>query len=252
MVNVNENLNEQSGEINFIKQPAVKASIPPLNSPDTEVDVSDTPLSIHNTSAIAHKNLFELVYEKFNQILATLNLKANSVDIYTKTESDTKLEEKIDVTDPNVTKQGNSFNASNQLVQLTTEGKLPQLDGINLTNVAKLSLENINSTAKNFISQAGMIGNNSINYTLGSSGSTYTAPAHGYYYIEKNAGSTAWVGLWATNITAGIVQSAWCYTNGNWCSQLFVPVRKGDVLKVEYTHTGVTNSFKFIYASSAS
>ena len=41
--------------------------------------------------------------------------------------------------DANATNQGNTFNGTNQLVQLDATGKLPAIDGSQLTNIVELS-----------------------------------------------------------------------------------------------------------------
>jgi hypothetical protein len=46
----------------------------------------------------------------------------------------------------NITKLGNSFNGVSQLVQLDSSGKLPVLDGSNLTNITGSSLTGLNAT----------------------------------------------------------------------------------------------------------
>ena len=56
-------------------------------------------------------------------------------DAYTKNEVDTSLSLKEDA-NVNITKAGNTFNGANQLVQLDTAGKLPAVDGSQLTGIA--------------------------------------------------------------------------------------------------------------------
>lgn len=48
---------------------------------------------------------------------------------------DTAIAEKLSSTDTTVTKKGNSFNGASQLVLLDADGKLPAIDGGNLTNI---------------------------------------------------------------------------------------------------------------------
>jgi len=64
-----------------------------------------------------------------------LNAKADVSTTYTKTETDTLLDAKVDTSDTTVTKQGNTFNGSSQLLQLGSDGKMPTVDGSSLTNV---------------------------------------------------------------------------------------------------------------------
>ena len=57
---------------------------------------------------------------------------------------------KIDVSDTNVTKQGNTFNGASELVKLNESGQLPALDACHLTNITSTSLYvNCESPLKN-------------------------------------------------------------------------------------------------------
>ena len=82
--------------------------------------------------------------------------------------------------------------------------------------------------------------------TLGASGTTYTAPADGYFTIEKALGTNASVliknstnGLGGRTLTTQADTRACC---------LFLPVRKGDVITVTYANAGATGCFRFVYA----
>lgn len=60
---------------------------------------------------------------------AALAKKANTADV------EAALAKKLDVSDTTVTKQGNTFNGPGQLVQLDSTGKLPAVDGSQLTGI---------------------------------------------------------------------------------------------------------------------
>lgn len=67
---------------------------------------------------------------------------------------DSALETKLDISDPTVTKQGNTFNGPNQLVQLNSSGQLPALDGSLLTGIssgATLDTSNMQTLANNSV-----------------------------------------------------------------------------------------------------
>ena len=84
-----------------------------------------------------------------------------------------------------------------------------------------------------------------IDLTLGASGTSYTAPANGWVYIAKVGGSSnAYVNL--TNMENGLGLIVHVPASSNVC-KCFIPVKKGDVFKVEYTASG-THTFRFIYA----
>ena len=99
-------------------------------------------------------------------------------------------------------------------------------------------------------SGAGMPSSKYINLTLGASGSTYTAPANGYYAIDKTAGAQyQYVNLKNTTAGMSIIQHAG--NDNNYHCAGFIPVRKGDILVVSYGATGATNYFRFIYAEGS-
>lgn len=88
-----------------------------------------------------------------------------------------------------------------------------------------------------------------IDLTLGASGSIYTAPANGWFHISKVAGSD----FYYTNIirmrddSNGLIGSFSEAYRSSPCEST-MPVRKGDVVLVEYNATGALNNFVFIYA----
>ena len=107
-----------------------------------------------------------------------------------------------------------------------------------LTRVADLS--------DSYISGLGMPSRRYINLTLGASGSTYTAPANGYVFINKTTGVTnAYITIDALNISSGVICQLPFADNA---LKAFMPLRKGQQFKVYYNATGATNAFCFIYA----
>ena len=89
-------------------------------------------------------------------------------------------------------------------------------------------------------SGAGMPSSRYIDLTVGASGSTYTAPANGYYNFGYDCGSDCYASL-ATN---ELESSHW--QNSNW-SSLFLPVKKGTVMRLIYRNL-TKRYFRFIYA----
>lgn len=82
--------------------------------------------------------------------------------------------------------------------------------------------------------------------TLGSSGSTYTAPADGYFVLVKRGSSS---GQYANieNSTNGLATASITQSSGNWV-YAWLPVKKGDVVSIGYDAAGATETFRFIYA----
>lgn len=116
-----------------------------------------------------------------------------------------------------------------------------------LNGKADTDLTNVTNSAKVMMSGMGMPSSKYINLTLGSSGSTYTAPANGYYNIARTVSSQGqYVDL--TNITTNFFISQQKDSSG--LIRICTPVRKGDVLRINYTATGggTYDFFRFFYA----
>lgn len=101
---------------------------------------------------------------------------------------------------------------------------------------------------KSTISGWGMPSNRYIDLTLGASGSTYTAPANGWFNFDKRS-SAAGQYVVIGNETGGYVWegSSTAYGVSVECNKS-VPVKKSDVIKITYTLGGATMRFAFIYA----
>lgn len=85
---------------------------------------------------------------------------------------------------------------------------------------------------------------------LKASGSTYTAPANGWFWIQKISSST---GQYLTpvikdsngNIKYTLTSQP---TAAGYDAEILAPVSKGDVISIAYSVDGATKSFRFIYA----
>ncbi len=129
------------------------------------------------------------------------------------------------------------------------------LDGFSesLNNKADLDGNNIDDTFKDTISGLGMPSDRYINLELGASGSSYTAPANGWYSIQKLSGvTTSTLYLLIRNVSKSLQMAV---NNGSATTSngmgLFMPAMKGDEIQVYYTITGATNYFRFTYAEGA-
>ena len=78
------------------------------------------------------------------------------------------------------------------------------------------------------------------NLILGASGTEYTAPANGWFDLRKGASSGQYIKL------IGKVES--CVNSSGQVICAFLPIRKGQKVKVDYTATGTTHTFRFVYA----
>ena len=97
---------------------------------------------------------------------------------------------------------------------------------------------------KSTISGWSMPSNRYIDLTLGASGTSYTAPANGFFFVEK---VTEKVSQFLLFNTANMEQESLAVNAGNWVGG-FVPVKKGMDCIIHYTASGAVRFFRFIYA----
>ena len=86
-----------------------------------------------------------------------------------------------------------------------------------------------------------------IDLTLGAGGATYTAPADGWFALQKNASGSQYMEIIRLSQDNSEINREHC-TSGGWGAGLTFPVLKGDTVKVNYNLTGGTVYFRFIYA----
>ena len=113
-----------------------------------------------------------------------------------------------------------------------------------LSNKADIDASNFNADGKSLLSGLGMPSNRYIDLTLGASGSTYTAPANGWFVFGRKTTNPAGCGL--SNKTTGIGCSY--VVERNWTMYANVPAKKGDVVSITYWQGDSTTIFRFIYA----
>lgn len=119
-------------------------------------------------------------------------------------------------------------------------GSFVRQSGVITSFTPKTAFHAVDRNDSSWLSGLGMPSNKNINLTLGASGSSYTAPANGYFVVVLNCG-----GKWANITTSTGLYNA--YGNNTYANANF-PVKKGDEIIITY-ESGVTkNIFKFVYA----
>ena len=125
--------------------------------------------------------------------------------------------------------------------------------GDNSTKIATTAWVN---NEKETISSWGFPSTKYTDLTLGKSGTTYTAPANGWFTLAKTNSRNAEAYIAMNNTTAGQLQiecrqmKHYTGTVEPW-ARVFIPVSKGDVVRVDYDVDGETKLFRFIYAEGA-
>lgn len=121
------------------------------------------------------------------------------------------------------------------------------LQNLDLINIARMQEELVNKVDKKQATQASMLSGKYIDLTLGASGTTYTAPADGWFVINKRStGAQQYVNIGKVG-SISTVGSFTAYASGVECWS-FQSVLKGEEVKVYYTCGGKLEWFRFIYA----
>ena len=114
-----------------------------------------------------------------------------------------------------------------------------------LNGKADVDLANVNDQAKILMGSMGMPSDKFVVLTVGASGSTYTAPANGWFCIAgtSTSNSHAYVQL-DTPSYIQIRCSSYSSSTRNLC---YLPVKKGDIVKLTYANQ---SSFTFTFTYS--
>ena len=99
-----------------------------------------------------------------------------------------------------------------------------------------------------FIAHQAMPSGTYTNLSLGTTGSTYAAPADGYLTINKSATAA---GQYVNFINGSNGMNCNVIATSALPLRLFMPVSKGDVITINYDAAGTTTMFRFIYANGA-
>ena len=126
-----------------------------------------------------------------------------------------------------------------------------------LNNKLDLAASNLDTEGKSYLSSLPLPSNKYTSLSLGASGSTYTAPANGWFACDFGLKQTSASGIvWAKmiNQSAGYVGDLKFFTNSTEFEYMAtLPVKKGDVISIQYQAPSVyvaswEYGLRFIYA----
>lgn len=124
-------------------------------------------------------------------------------------------------------------------VNATTGGAITSLN-------QKTAFHAVDYNDSEYIAHCAMPSDRYIDLTLGNDNDPLTAPADGYYMLNKASG--------AANERVGFLGRVSTLVYSTASSETlvaYIPVSKGETVRVRFTATGATNGFRFIYANGS-
>lgn len=114
-----------------------------------------------------------------------------------------------------------------------------------ISGKANVDMDNISGTGNEYMAHQSMPSSRFDNLTLGANGSTYTAPADGWFCLSATAtNNTSYVTL---NVDAIYQSSSGENTDPE---SVLIPAKKGAVATIYYANINLV-AFRFVYAEGA-
>lgn len=116
-----------------------------------------------------------------------------------------------------------------------------------LSNKANTALSNLTSAGKKICSNMSMPSNTKQGLTIGASGTSYTAPADGYFDIRLNLNTGGYISVTFSGTSYTELVSA------PWQAPALIPVAKGEVITLTYSNRNAQSyeHMNFIYAKGS-
>lgn len=113
---------------------------------------------------------------------------------------------------------------------------------------ASQDMDNLSSAGKKNTAILSFPSTAYVDIPLPASNTTYTAPANGFFVVDKTSGTQNAVAFYVINQTTNLRAGDTSISNSYARALLFMPVRKDDILFFDYNYEGATNICRFIYA----
>ena len=125
--------------------------------------------------------------------------------------------------------------------------KISEFKQSSIDSIVNSNASNFSQAGRSYLSGLGMPSSRYIDLTLGASGSTYTAPANGWFYARGvTVGNGQFIRLINTKISGFSGEATVTNTVAGRGCGCILPVMKGDIIKYDYNITA--SILRFIYA----
>ena len=142
----------------------------------------------------------------------------------------------------------NNFNTNaNGIMNQTLIGTIRLTSGAISDFNVKTAFHALDYNDSEYIAHQAMPSDRYTNLTLGSSGTNYTAPADGWFFLNKAASAASQY----ISFNISTLQCVCYATAGGQNLLLYIPVSKGKSVGCWYSAGGTTGTFRFVYANGA-
>lgn len=148
----------------------------------------------------------------------------------------------------------NIFNITQEKIIGAIVGKFDRTNGVISNFQPKTTFHAVDWNDKSTVSGWGMPSNRYINLTLGASGTTYTAPANGWFSCNFSLRQANASGIiWAKMLSQSIGDMKFFTNDTDFEYIAALPVRKGDIIVIQYQASSVyvaswETGLRFMYA----
>ena len=215
-------------------------AIPVTNSADTFALLSDIAFKSTDVELTSPSNGQFLMYDGSKWINSTQGYANTDLGNLTAT-GEAKFTAKANTNMDNLTSTGKA-NISAQGTYDSGETYSVGTIGKAIQNKANVDMDNLTATGKEVCANMAMPSDTYDNLTVGASGSSYVAPADGYFVVAITDSGYAELTTTSTSSTASFV--------GGW-ARAFIPVKKGKVMTLYYGNVRTWKIFRFYYAQGA-
>ena len=112
---------------------------------------------------------------------------------------------------------------------------------------------NVNHDGSTVIANYAMPSSSFDNLTLQSSGTFYTAPADGWFFLDKVMNSGEYVNMLAytSDESTFLYKTTATFPTNSGSGGVIIPIAKGFKVRINYTASGNVATFRFIYAKGS-
>ena len=128
------------------------------------------------------------------------------------------------------------------------DSRIQSVNFFDIGLVANTNASNLSKAGRSYLAGMGMPSDHYIDLTLGVSGTSYTAPANGWFYLNKMTnGNDQYISLNRLVNGTSTLKNICIIYQSNFGLAAIIPAAKGDTVVATYSAGGSVSVFRFVY-----